>query len=293
MPRMEQSSAASSVRGTERAALHLRINAAMLWGRNASLTRELIMLLDHINYEKLLVPLNRLYDLHTGGPRRPVFHDIAATRPELLELDRNFRVIREELLGILPSKTSIPRYHELDQMQTYISTTVDKDKDWKIYPLNIVGMKPRSFCDRCPRTMALIEKIPSVFQAFFSILEGGKSIPPHDGPYRGYLRYHLALIVPEVDPPSIRLKDQHYTWKEGESILFDDSWNHEVINHSPGDRVVLIVDIRRPMPIPLDAVNRLAQSVMKSVYGRPVAKKLAAMTPPDPAPADRPMPAGK
>jgi aspartyl/asparaginyl beta-hydroxylase (cupin superfamily) len=249
------------------------------------------MLLDHIDYEKLLVPLNKLYDLHTGGSRRPVFHDIATTRPELLELDRNFHAIREELLGILPAKRLLPRYHELDQMQTYISATVDRDKDWKIYPLNIVGIKPPAMCARCPRTMTLLERIPSVFQAFFSILEGGKSIPPHNGPYRGYLRYHLALIVPDVDPPSIRLKDQFYTWKEGESILFDDSWNHEVINKSPGDRVVLIVDIRRPLPLPLDVVNRMAHGVMKAVYGRPVARKLAAMAPPEPAPGDRPMPA--
>jgi hypothetical protein len=66
------------------------------------------MLLDHIDYEKLLVPLNKFYDLHTGGSRRPVFHDIATTCPELLELDRNFLVIREEVLGVLPQKRSIP-----------------------------------------------------------------------------------------------------------------------------------------------------------------------------------------
>jgi len=43
---------------------------------------------------------------------------------------------------------------------------------------------------------------------------------------------------------------------------------------------VLIVDIRRPMPQPFDAVNRLAQAIMKPVYGRPILKKLAGMTPP-------------
>ena len=72
------------------------------------------MILDQINYESLLIPLNKFYDLHVGGRRRPVFYDIAAIRPELLELDRNYSVIREELLGILPDKRAIPRYHELD-----------------------------------------------------------------------------------------------------------------------------------------------------------------------------------
>ena len=51
---------------------------------------------------------------------------------------------------------------------------------------------------------------------------------------------------------------------------------------SDEDRVVLIVDIRRPMPQPFDAVNRLVQSIMKPVYGRHILKRLAGMTPPGP-----------
>jgi aspartyl/asparaginyl beta-hydroxylase (cupin superfamily) len=141
-----------------------------------------------------------------------------------------------------------------------------------------MGVRPPTFCARCPRTTALLDGIPGLFEAFFSILEGGKSIPAHVGPYRGYLRYHLGLVVPEKDPPSIRVKDQVYTWKEGESVLFDDSWNHEVYNRSSGDRVVLIVDIRRPMPQPFDGVNRLAQAIMKPVYGRHIVRRLAGMT---------------
>jgi aspartate beta-hydroxylase/beta-hydroxylase len=71
--------------------------------------------------------------------------------------------------------------------------------------------------------------------------------------------------------------------KEGESILLDDRWNHDVYNRCAEDRVILIVDIRRPMPQPFDAVNRAAQAVMKRVYGRHVLGKLAGMTPPGPA----------
>jgi len=240
------------------------------------------MILDQINYEKLLIPLNKFYDLRIGGSRRPVFFDISATRPELLELDRNYQVIREELMGILSEKQAIPRYHELDQMQYNISARVNPDRDWKIYPLNLMGVKPKAYCARCPRTTALLDGIPGLFEAFFSILERGKSIPHHEGPYRGYIRYYLGLIVPEKNPPSIRVKDQEYTWKEGESVLFDDSWDHEVYNQCDADRVVLIVDIRRPMPQPFDGVNRLVQRIMKAVYGRHILERLATMTPPRP-----------
>jgi aspartyl/asparaginyl beta-hydroxylase (cupin superfamily) len=223
----------------------------------------------------LLDGINWLFDFHTGGPRRPVFFEIDRTRPELRVLDRGFPAIRHEVTALLTEKGAIPRYHDVDPMQRGISARVDPEKDWKVFYLFAMGEKPAANRARCPRTAELLDGIPGLFQAFFSILDAGKSVPAHCGPYRGYLRYHLGLLVPSEDPPSIRIKDQHYTWKEGESILFDDSWNHEVTNHSQGDRVVLIVDIRRPMPAPFRALNRLVETVMRLVYGKQILKKLA------------------
>ena len=143
-----------------------------------------------------------------------------------------------------------------------------------------MGVKPEAFCGRCPKTMALLEGIPGLFEAFFSILQGGNRSPTTKGRI-GATRYHLGLVVPQANPPSIRLKDQIYTWKEGESVLFDDSWDHEVYNQCDADRVVLIVDIRRPMPQPFDGVNRLVQRVMKAVYGKYVLERLAALKAPE------------
>jgi len=53
----------------------------------------------------------------------------------------------------------------------------------------------------------------------------------------------------------MRVKDKFHTWKEGQSIVFDDSLEHEVYNQSDDIRVVLIVDFFRPMPLPLHAAN--------------------------------------
>jgi aspartyl/asparaginyl beta-hydroxylase (cupin superfamily) len=231
--------------------------------------------MNYLNLVSLLDGINWLFDFHTGGAERPVFFDVDQTCPALRGLDRGFPAIREELLGLLAEKASIPRYHDLDRMQTYISNTVDPDKDWKVFYLYAMGEKPAENRAKCPRTAALLDEVPGLFQAFFSILDGGKSVPAHCGPYRGYLRYHLGLVVPGEDPPSIRIRDQHYTWEEGQSILFDDSWDHEVTNRAASDRVVLIADIRRPMPAPLDAVNRGVEAAMRRLYGRQVLKKLA------------------
>jgi aspartyl/asparaginyl beta-hydroxylase (cupin superfamily) len=231
-----------------------------------------------VNYMRLISLLdgvNRFFDLYTGGARRPVFFDVPATCPQLAELGRAFPAIGEELRTLLAEKTEIPRYHEVDRMQQYISASRDPDKDWKVFYLYAMGEKPAANRARCPRTSELLDRVPGLFQAFFSILDGGKSIPAHEGPYRGYLRYHLGLIVPPENPPRIRIKDQFYTWREGEGVLFDDSWQHEVINQSTSDRVILIVDIRRPMPLVFSAFNRFVEMVMRMVYGKQILKKLA------------------
>jgi aspartyl/asparaginyl beta-hydroxylase (cupin superfamily) len=233
------------------------------------------MAFNYLNVIALLDGVNWLLDFDTGGRNRPVFFDMDGTCPELRELDRNFGAIRDELLGVLAEKKKIPRYHDVDAAQTPISAAGDADKDWRVFYLYAMGEKPAANRQRCPQTAELLDRIPGLFQAFFSILDGGKSVPAHWGPYRGYIRYHLGLIVPDHDPPTLRVRDQYHTWQEGKSILFDDSWEHEVTNTSTSDRVVLIVDIRRPMSLPLRSLNRLVEAIMRLVYGKQILKKLA------------------
>jgi beta-hydroxylase len=92
--------------------------------------------------------------------------------------------------------------------------------------------------------------------AMFSILRGPKHLAPHRGPYRGFLRYHLGLKVPDVESCWIRVGNETRHWVEGESLLFDDTFEHEAQNATNEDRVVLFVDIERPLPPPLDRINR-------------------------------------
>lgn len=190
-----------------------------------------------------------------GGDQRPAFYDIDKTYPAFRLLDRGYPVIREEMESVLNYKERIPRYHDLDRAEGYISGRKDADKSWRVFMLWSVAGTPTANQARCPRTTALLRKIPGLYQAFFSILDPAKSIPAHSGTYYGYLRYHLGLRVPKNNPPTMRVKDQFHTWEEGRSILFDDSWNHEVSNTSDDLRVVLIVDVLRPLPSSLHAAN--------------------------------------
>src|SRR5262245_33475850 len=78
------------------------IDTACSAHRNSPIpARSHTMAVNYMRLVSLLGPVNRLFDLHTGGPRRPVFHDIAQVRPELAELRRQFPAIRQELLSLL------------------------------------------------------------------------------------------------------------------------------------------------------------------------------------------------
>jgi beta-hydroxylase len=75
--------------------------------------------------------------------------------------------------------------------------------------------------------------------------------------YKGVLRYHLGLIVPQ--PPSscrIRVGPDTRCWAEGRSLIFDDRYPHEAWNEASSHRTVLFVDFVRPLPWPLSLVNR-------------------------------------
>jgi beta-hydroxylase len=90
----------------------------------------------------------------------------------------------------------------------------------------------------------------------FSILGPHKRIPPHGGPYKGVLRYHLGLRVPgPADACGITVRGETRQWGEGRSLVFDDVWEHSAWNESDDLRVVLFVDFIRPMRPPASLLN--------------------------------------
>lgn len=206
-----------------------------------------------------------------GGANRPTLFDIDRTCPALRGVDAAFEAIRDEARAVLADRESVPMYHEVDPEQHCISAVTPND--WRVYYLWILGMRAEPNASRCPRTTVALERVPGLFQAHFSVLDPGKSIPPHCGPYAGYLRYHLGVEVPAVDPPHLRVADQVHTWREGESVLFDDSHEHEVVNTATERRVVLIVDVARPMPIGQRLAHRVATRVAREAYGKPVLRR--------------------
>ncbi|WBH16943.1 aspartyl/asparaginyl beta-hydroxylase domain-containing protein [Sphingomonas radiodurans] len=103
---------------------------------------------------------------------------------------------------------------------------------------------------RCPRTTALVEQIPGLNSAFFSILAPGAHVPAHRGVTKGLITCHLGLIVPRDGDVRMRINNRVVRWAEGETLVFDDTYDHEVWNDTSGTRVVLLVQFARPLRNP-------------------------------------------
>src|SRR5262245_54915461 len=232
--------------------------------------------MENVAYLLLRLP-NALYRASTPWQSRPVVYPhVDAICPQLQQLEVAYPAIKQEYLAIRDKLDRIPRYHEVDRLQYEISGSPSASKNWKVFFLEAMGRKAKRHRLHCPITAAVIDQIPGVFQAFFSILEGGKSIPSHSSPYWGYLRYHLALEVPKQGPqPQMRVGGQWLTWEEGKGFLFDDSWDHELVNENPNLRSVLIVDVTRPMGRLCRAVHSMLQFIMGQTYARWVLRRSA------------------
>jgi beta-hydroxylase len=161
--------------------------------------------------------------------------------------------IRTELNQVMQFRDRLPAFHEIIKEVG----TITHDANWKTFFLMGVGMDCSENARRCPDTMKAIAQIPNASTAFFSILSPGKHIPAHRGAYNGVLRLHLAVTVPEpAERCRIRVADEYRSWKEGEVLIFDDTYNHEVWNDTEGWRVVLFVDFARPLREPWNTFNR-------------------------------------
>jgi aspartate beta-hydroxylase len=229
-----------------------------------------------IDYHYFKSALNRYFWDHVGGDDRPVIYDIATVRPELDKVTRAFPAIRAELDALLQKRQNIPRYEEIDPGNGEIAGGPGR---WSVFLLYLLGHKPEANRAQCPQTCRALEQVPHMIQAFFSILEPRTSVPLHEGPYLGYLRYHLGLRIPQIKTPRLKIGDQEHVWREGEGALLDDTWPHAVINDSDEPRAILIVDIERPMPPIPNLVNRFALNVIaRHTYGRSVVRRVESQT---------------
>lgn len=199
----------------------------------------------------LIESCERLVNRYSLIADKPAFDP--AEFPWTALLEENADAIKRECEAVLRFGDEIPSFHELSPDQKSIS---DDDR-WKTYLLFAMGQKADGNCGRCPETTRVLESIPGMTTAFFSILAPGKHIPPHRGIFKGFVRCHLSLQVPERRADCyMRVADVNLHWEPGKCMVFDDTYDHEVYNNTDERRVVLLLDVVRPMRYPARLLTR-------------------------------------
>ncbi len=114
-----------------------------------------------------------------------------------------------------------------------------------------------------PQTLDALKALPTYnlkqnpFEVFFSFLKPHQSIAPHFGQSNHALTVHLPLDIPSECYLEVGAEKQF--WREGEVLVFDDSFLHSAHNPSDLNRVVLIFSVWHPQ-LSADERNAVQQS---------------------------------
>jgi beta-hydroxylase len=122
------------------------------------------------------------------------------------------------------------------------------DDGWKLVILKFYNKNYPLVQSRFPKTMQCLNQCgDKVRIAMFSILLPHHRIAPHVGPFRGSMRYHLGLEIPKDRKNCfIEIHGNKYHWMRSDSLLFDDTYVHQVYNNTQERRIILFLDIQRP-----------------------------------------------
>ncbi len=195
-------------------------------------------------YDRFADLLRTVYDFRVCAP--PVL-DAGQRFPAHRRFLADWTVWRDEALAVAADLSGVPQFHELMASQADISTR--DQRAWRMFALKVYGVPIAHNLQRCPRLAALLEDCPEVVSATLSFLAPWKHIPEHRGPFRGILRYYLALSVPQDadgQPATDLLIDGTvHRLADGQGLLWDDTYRHEVRHRSPLPRIALLLDVRR------------------------------------------------
>ena len=167
------------------------------------------------------------------------------------KIESNYQIIKSELVKVLQNTQISGR--------PYLDNNIDPESNlshlagssqWTAFDLYKDGTPNKDKLHNFPKTQELLSKLPlyginhNPYEIFFSLLKPKQHIKAHYGLSNHSLTVHLPLIVP--DKCKLRVDDTWHNWEEGKLVIFDDTFDHEAINESEQERVVLIFSIWHP-----------------------------------------------
>jgi beta-hydroxylase len=194
-------------------------------------------LFDHSSF---MAPINIFMHKFSRVPSTPFIP--VSEFPELARLQENWPIIRAEAEHLLALK----KIKAAEQNDDAGFNSFFKN-GWKRFYLKWYDASHPSAERLCPQTYALLQSIPSVKAAMFAELPPGGKLNPHRDPFAGSMRYHLGLATPNDDRCFIEVDGERHSWRDGQGVVFDETFIHWAINGSDSDRVILFCDVERPM----------------------------------------------
>lgn len=168
----------------------------------------------------------------------------------LAEVEARVPVMRAELQAVLADGRDFAPYVEATTERPHAANPLIDDPSWGAFYFWRNGEAVAENAARCPATMAALEAapMPRIDKrspiALWSLLKPGTHIQPHHGLLNTRLICHVPLIVP--GNCGLRVGNETREWREGQALIFDDSFEHEAWNRSDQTRVVLLFEIWRP-----------------------------------------------
>jgi hypothetical protein len=157
-----------------------------------------------------------------------------------------FAAIKEDFLSITREGRQFVSYEDADDYTAGRTETfrAGRRDDIDVFVTHLFNQDVCRNTKLCPGVERAVEGTWFAGALMFSILKENNFIGAHSDLTNYILTLHLGIRVPEG--AGIRVAGETNWWTEGECIVFDASYIHEVWNRGPGDRAVLIAEAWHP-----------------------------------------------
>jgi len=215
-------------------------------------------------YDRAGDALRWIYDRRIDAP--PIL-DANRMFPNAARFTAAWEALRDEALAIAGMKERIPLFHEIMHEQEAISA--NDGRDWRMFMMKAYGCESPQNLARSPTMARLLAECPEVLSATYSYMAPGKHVPEHRGPFRGIMRFHVGLSMPRNAQgelgATLWVDGVPHKLDNGDSLLWDDTYKHEVLNATDDVRIALLLDVWRPgMPPDLAALSSVIVGTLRA-----------------------------
>jgi len=209
----------------------------------------------------LVAPYNALVYLSSKTPNTAYLDE--SHFPEMQVIKNNWQVFREEGLRLRQDGAT----HGVVTENTDIAFHSFYKRGWKSFYITWYGHPLPSAERLCPRSVELLRQVPTIRGALFANLPAGAFLGRHRDPFAGFVRYQLGLDTPNSDDCWIRVDGEKRSWRDGEVLIFDETYVHDASNFTDKDRLILFCDVERPVAAPMRPLNRAFLSLVMGSSG--------------------------